>query len=294
MIDFHTHSSMSDGSLNPEELVSRAKSHGVEFLALTDHDTIDGLARASKAAKENDIQLITGIELSSEWAGVGIHVVGLGFDVNSPLLLEGIKQQKQARIERAQTIAERLAKKGFLNTYEGARSIAIKQNGFEDQKQMEEGSSNTDNLIIARPHFAKYLVQAGYVKSESAAFKSYLGAGKIGDVKSCWPDLETVISWIQESGGVSVLAHPLHYKLTNTKLRRLITDFKEDGGQAVEVISGRQTSQQTDYVAKLAEEFDLFASAGSDFHSPDFPWQTLGRCGVLPSQCRPVPVFPTA
>ncbi|MGH1470042.1 MAG: PHP domain-containing protein [Cellvibrionaceae bacterium] len=292
MIDFHTHSSMSDGSLNPEDLVSRAKSHGVEYLALTDHDTIDGLSRASIAAKKNDLHLITGIELSSEWSGIGVHIVGLGFDVNSPILLGGIKRQKQARLHRAQTIAERLAKKGFLNTFEGARAIAMKQSGCEARGECSD-MLESENLIIARPHFAQYLVQAGYVKSEKAAFKRYLGAGKIGDIKSCWPEMQTVIAWIKASGGVSVLAHPLHYKLTNSKLRRLMTDFKAVGGEAVEVISGRQTSEQTDYVAKLADEFGLFASAGSDFHSPDFAWQGLGKIGKLPSLCRPVPVYPT-
>lgn len=283
---------MSDGSLNPEELVSRAKSQGVEYLALTDHDTIAGFERASQAAKMHQIQLISGIELSSEWMGMGIHVVGLNFDPNSPQMSEGIAQQKRARTRRAEIIADRLAKKGFANTLEGARTIAIQQAlGDSDKEPITKIEEFDDeDIIIARPHFAKYLVEAGHVSSEVAAFKKYLGAGKVGDVKQCWPDLETVIDWIVSSGGIAVLAHPLHYKMTNTKLRRLVNAFKEAGGQAIEVVSGLQTSTQTNYLASIADEFDLFASAGSDFHHPNLQWQNLGQC-QLPKECRPVPVF---
>ena len=260
--DLHTHTTASDGILRPDELVSRAKLHGVDLLAITDHDTLAGLPLAQEVAIANDIQLITGIELSCLWQGRGIHIVGLNVDLTNTTLLEGVAQQAAVREKRARIISERLEKAGIANAYDGAKAIA------------GEGE-------IGRPHFAQYLVKAGAVRSVEQAFKRYLGAGKPGDVKQDWPEIGQAVAWIHAAGGRAVVAHPVKYKLTRTKLRDLLTDFKACGGDALEVISGLQTPNITRDMSLMYEQFGLLASCGSDFHSPNAGWQALGGFGKL-------------
>jgi predicted metal-dependent phosphoesterase TrpH len=268
IVDLHCHTDASDGTLSPPELVSRAVENGVETLAITDHDTVDAYARI-RGEQFPEIKLIHGIELSTRWRSIGIHIVGLDIDLNSESLQTSIRQQQAARLERAATISRRLAKRGIDNALEGALAIAGKS-------------------LIGRPHFAQFLIAQGYVDTFSMAFKKYLGAGKAGDVKQMWPEMRTVIHWIREAGGIAVLAHPAKYKLTRTKLTELTQDFKADGGTAIEVISGQQPEEITRHLAKLCAEHELLASCGSDFHSPDNHWSELGRCGKLPDGCQPV------
>ncbi|MDZ7923754.1 MAG: PHP domain-containing protein [Marinagarivorans sp.] len=267
--DLHTHTNASDGILRPDELVSRAKLHGVELLAITDHDTVAGLAEAKAAAEQEKLQLVTGVELSCQWQARGIHIVGLNLNVDCEQLQARLVAQAEVREARALIIAERLAKEGFANTYEGAKALA-------------------GNAEIGRPHFAKYMVDMGYVGSVEQAFKRYLGAGKIGDVKQSWPEVVDAVAWINEAGGRAVIAHPDKYKLTRTKLRELLTDFKAAGGSAVEVISGLQTPNITRDMADLCRRFKLLASCGSDFHQPNLGWQNLGGFGQLPEGLTPV------
>ncbi|GAB1268186.1 RNase AM [Aurantivibrio infirmus] len=269
VIDFHTHSSESDGILNPIALVSRAKACGVEVLALTDHDTVAGVAVAREQAHKEGIGFVTGIEFSSVWEGVNIHVIGLHIDIEHPALKNNIEIQGKARQERAQLIDQRLEKLGIKGALAGATSIA-------------------GGGIVARPHFAEFMLQQGHVTSIESAFKKYLGDGKAGDVKHLWPELTTIVKWIHEARGLAVLAHPNRYKMTNAKLRRLITAFKASGGDAMEVISGQQEQKVTSYLADLANFYELQASAGSDFHDPNSPWQSLGGFGKLPAHCRVV------
>ena len=267
--DLHTHTTASDGILRPDELVSRAKLHGVDLLAITDHDTLAGLPLAQEVAIANDIRLITGIELSCLWQGRGIHIVGLNVDLKNEKLLAGVEQQGIVREKRAKIIAERLDKAGIKGSYEGAKAIA------------GEGE-------IGRPHFAQYLVQTGAVRSAEQAFKRYLGAGKAGDVKQDWPEISQAVAWIHAAGGRAVVAHPVKYKLTRTKLRELLTDFKACGGDAIEVISGLQTPNITRDMGLLCQQFELLASCGSDFHSPNAGWQALGGFGKLAPELKPV------
>lgn len=267
--DLHTHSNASDGILSPEALVSRAKSRGVTHLALTDHDTTEGLQRAGIIADQEGICLISGIEFSTQWQGVGIHVIGLNVDVDGKQLVAAIEQQSKVRLERAREIGRRLAQQGVQDAFAGAQALA-------------QGS------IIGRPHFARFLIDKGYVPTMNAAFKRYLGAGKAGDVKHTWPEIPKVIDDIRSAGGVAVLAHPNRYNLTRTKLRRLVAYFKESGGQAMEVVSGQQSSNDTVAMQGIAAQFEMYASCGSDFHVPDQPWQELGSFSPLPTQCKPV------
>jgi len=268
-VDLHCHSLASDGALTPQHVVERAHANNVQMLALTDHDTIAALAEASATAANLGLELVAGIELSSQWSGVGIHVVGLAIDTQSSKLTAALAGQSLKREERAQQIGRRLAKLGFEGCYDGAKKIA--------------GDSE-----LGRPHFARYMVEQGYVEDHRSAFNKYLGAGKVGDVKSQWPEIDEVVSWIHAAGGYAVLAHPDKYKLTRMKLRRLLTHFKDVGGDAMEVVSGSQNKNVTDYFARLCEEFDFYASCGSDFHNPNTQWCDLGKVAPLPAACRPI------
>ncbi len=267
--DLHTHSNASDGILSPAALVSRAKSRGVTHLALTDHDTVQGLQGAAEQARLEGLSLINGIEFSCLWAGRGIHVLGLNIDPNCPALRTVVAAQHEARDARAEEIAAKLAKAGITGAYAGARTLA-------------------GDAVIGRPHFARYLVEQGYAANVNGAFKQYLGAGKVGDVKHRWPDVPAVVAVVRAAGGVAVLAHPAKYDLTRTKLRDLLSEFKESGGEAVEVVSGQQLPSETAALAAMAQAFELHASCGSDFHVPDQPWQELGSFATLPPRCRPV------
>jgi len=267
--DLHSHSNFSDGILSPAQLVARAKERQVDVLALTDHDTTAGLLLAREAAALEGIQLISGIEFSSHWGKGGVHIVGLGFDVDSPPLQAAIDAQNIARNSRAEQIALRLARAGIKDALAGAQALA--------------GDAN-----VGRPHFAQYLVNIGAVANINAAFKKYLGAGKPADVKYQWPDMATVIGWIHSAGGIAVLAHPCKYELTRTKMVALIKDFAAAGGDALEVVSGMQAHPVTEDLARIAVAHNLAASCGSDFHVPNQAWQELGCFPSLPERCRPV------
>ncbi|WP_036591510.1 PHP domain-containing protein [Oceanospirillum maris] len=267
--DLHSHSTCSDGRLTPEALVQLAASEGVHTLSLTDHDTVQGIPRAQVAAKEAGIDLIAGVEISTTWSGCNVHIVGLNLDIEHPVLMAGLKEQQLARRQRAEIIAEKLS---HLGVEDFLAKVEAKANGAE----------------LGRPHFAQVLVDEGVVATMPEAFKKYLGAGKKGDVKSLWPTIETAVNWINAAGGIAVVAHPLHYKMTNMKRRALLKSFKDAGGQAMEVVSGAQQSRdQTNYMALLAKEYGLAASAGSDFHFPS-QWQKPGKVNHLPETVQPV------
>jgi len=254
--------------MDPGQLLRAAAELGIVALAITDHDTVSGYLHA-RDTEVSGCELIAGVELSCCWSNATIHIVGLKIDVNSDILTSGLKQLNQARLDRAGKISERLGKHKFEGTLAGALEIA--------------GDSQ-----IGRPHFARYLVNQGYVSSEKKAFDKYLGAGKCGDVKAYWPTMAQAVEWIVESGGIAVLAHPRKYRLTRTKLRRLLVDFREVGGTGIEVISGVQTQQDTAMMARLSVEFSLLASVGSDFHAPRPYGAELGSRMELPSICQPV------
>lgn len=265
--DLHSHTTFSDGVLTPHELVSRAIDKGVDVLAITDHDTLD--AYRDPPNVNGDITLVPGIELSTQWQNTGIHVIGLNVDPDRESMTTGVNFQADARLQRARMIGEKLKGRGIEDAFEGANRLS-------------RGS------YIGRPHFARHIVNIGKARSMQAAFNKYMGDGKIGDVKQHWAELPQIIQWIQDANGIAVLAHPLKYKLTRTKLKKLIADFIEAGGQGIEVISGQQTTQQTTDLATLCEQNELLASCGSDFHMPGRSWSELGVFAPLPSNVRPV------
>ncbi|MCL6417320.1 PHP domain-containing protein [Aestuariirhabdus sp. Z084] len=280
VVDLHCHTNHSDGLLGPLDLLARAEEQGVELLAITDHDEVSGLLEAMSASANSSVKLVSGIELSSVWNGVGVHVVGLNFDLESPQLAEVLEAQRQARDSRSIKIAERLQRLCEADVLQGARAIALNRRGLDP--------SSDHPVQLGRPHFADFLVESGIVDSREMAFRKYLGAGKPGDVKSHWPELETVVGWITSMGGTAVLAHPHHYKMTNTRLRKLLGSFKASGGEAMEVVTGGLPRQKIDWFASLCEAFDLRASVGSDFHAPVGPWCELGNLQTLPGGCDPV------
>jgi len=250
--DLHCHSTASDGVLAPAAVVARAAAQGVKLLALTDHDSIAGLAEARAATQLLGVQLVDGVELSCLWRGMTVHVLGYGFDANAPLFAQMLDTLQQGRWQRAEEIDRRLAARGMQGTLQGARSC-----------QQSDGDK-----APARPHFADFLVQQGFVRDRSEAFSKWLGAGKVGDVKQHWPSFAEVMAALHASRAWISLAHPCHYPLTRSKRRRLISDFCTAGGHALEVANGMQGEQQLGTLANLAREFSLLASAGSDFHAP--------------------------
>lgn len=267
LIDLHTHTDCSDGSMTPVELLDYAHHCGVDVLAITDHDTVAAFERIG-ARETNAPEIVTGIELSAIWQRRLVHIVGLRIQLSSEVLKDGIRQQQDARLARAEIISKRLEKLGIANP-------------LSDVLNRAAGSPG-------RPHFAAHLVDIGFVVDTRTAFKRYLGAGKIGDVKESWPDMQTVIDWILASGGQPVLAHPAKYKLTTTKLRSLVTDFMHAGGVAVEVCSGSQDPATTSAIARVTQDAELLASVGSDFHHRSQSWSQPGRYARLPASVTPI------
>jgi predicted metal-dependent phosphoesterase TrpH len=223
-IDLHSHTTASDGALEPRELIERAVTQGVKTLSITDHDSIAAYQQLQPQA-DLPLQLIPGIELSTVWQGISIHVLALNIRLDSVAILTAVSEQGHARAERAELIGARLAKLGIKDAYDGARKLAGK--GW-----------------IGRPHFARYLVDSGVVPDENRAFRKYLGNGKPGDVKQLWPPLEKIIEWTRDSNGTAVLAHPSRYGLTRSKLNRMLDGFVAAGGQGIEVVSGRQRDEE--------------------------------------------------
>jgi len=269
-IDLHSHSSHSDGELSPSDLIELALKNKATMLSITDHDTVSAY---EGLGKRSGLQVIPGVEFSSIWGNVNVHVVGLGIDPFDQDLLSACADQSVRRLKRAQIIARRLFSSRMVPSVELAMEGVLEIAG---------------RRAIGRPHFAEYLVQIGACADTGSAFHSYLAAGKAGDVKDQWPDMDEVIAWIRQAGGTPVLAHPAKYKMTRSKLIRMITDFKKFGGESIEVCSGYQTNETTRSISQLSERFDLSASCGSDFHSIDRPWSQLGKVPDLPKNCRPV------
>ena len=270
--DLHSHTKYSDGSLSAQALIELAIERGITHLAITDHDTVQAhlqLTENNNIYATEKINIIKGIELSSQWNNMGVHIVGLNIDIHSTAITAAVKHQTQLRIERVKTIAKKLLQRGFPDITQGAMILA--------------GDGQ-----VGRPHIAQHMVDEGLVSSVGQAFNKYLGAGKVGDISSVWPDLECVVEWINAAGGVAVLAHPSRYKMTRTKRRRLMADFSDAGGQAIEVCAGNQVPGVAEEMAAVCDEFGFHASVGSDFHNPDYKWVKLGQYPSLPKACRPV------
>ncbi|MFA5982794.1 MAG: PHP domain-containing protein [Methylococcaceae bacterium] len=266
--DLHCHSKASDGSLTPKELVLRAAQQGVTALALTDHDTVSGLAEAKACALENNITLIPGIEISATWQNQCFHIIGLAIDPNYPILLDATKNLQSLRLNRAEKIAYKLEQ----NKIFGALDAVVKEAG---------------DGMVTRNHFAEFLVSQNYANNKQMAFDKYLAKGKPAYVSTVWASLEEAVQWITDAGGIAVLAHPLRYKLTTNWMGKLLSAFKEAGGKGIEVVTGHGNIDESRRLAGYAKRFYLAGSAGSDFHTPN-QWVELGRLASLPAGIQPV------
>ena len=268
--DLHCHSVVSDGTLTPEALAARASANGVELWALTDHDELGGQHRALAAAKAHGMKYLTGAEISVTFLDQTVHIVGLGFDADDPQLLQGLRQTRGGRGQRAMEMSEGLAKVGIKDAYEGALKFV----------------GNPE--LISRTHFARFLVESGVCKETNEVFRKYLTEGKPGFVPHRWATLKDAVTWITQAGGLAVIAHPARYKFTPNQEFALFTEFKGHGGQGVEVVTGSHTAAEYLTYAELAREFGLVASRGSDFHSPDESHTELGTLPYLPGNLTPV------
>ncbi len=267
--DLHSHSLHSDGKLTPAELVLRASAMGVDVLALTDHDITDGIKAAQAAAQDTPLTLVPGVEISATWENRTVHIVGLNIDISNTALQTGLSSIREHRAARAIEIGEQLEKRGIADAHEGASRLAR-------------------GAILSRTHFAEFMVREGHAKDFNRAFRDWLGDRGKAFVKTRWAPLQDAINWINAAGGQAVIAHPGRYRLGKSLLKKLFGDFTDMGGAAIEVVSGSQKPEDALYFARESVRHGLLASAGSDFHDPQYRWRELGRNLRLPEACNPV------
>lgn len=270
LIDLHTHSHHSDGTLPPAELVALAARRGVAVLALTDHDTTAGLAEAGAAAGDSGMRFISGVEITAGWRGQEIHVVGLGIDAASPPLQQHLAGLLAARRTRIAAIGARLARQRHFGGRDPAEAVL------------------QSTCVPTRTHLARALVGAADARSTQDAFDRWLGRGRPGHVPQEWPAVDAAIHAIREAGGHAVLAHPHRYKLSSGALGNLCAGFREAGGAAMEVSLPALSPNDASRLARLARMHGLAGTAASDFHEPGLPWRPLGRFAKLPEGVEPL------
>ena len=268
--DLHCHSVVSDGTLSPEELALRAHQNGVHLWSLTDHDVLGGQARAQDAALNLGMEYVSGVEISISWMGQTVHIVGLGFDPSNLTLQDGLRATRDGREERARQMAAQLAQIGIENSYEGALKFA----------------GNPE--LIARTHFARYLVEQQVCRDMDEVFRKYLVAGKPGYVSHRWASLDQAVDWITGAGGEAVIAHPGRYRLNAMQMDELYVRFKDLGGAGIEVVTGSHSPDQYQTYAKVAKRYGFLASRGSDFHDPQESDIDLGQLPHLPEHLTPI------
>lgn len=263
-IDLHVHSTCSDGTLTPEELVLRGIKNDLVAFALTDHDTVDGVARAIRKAEELDqhIQVIPGVELSCQYPvspdqSVEIHILGYNIDHTNPALVSTLKRVAEERDNRNKKMCENLHNAGYPITY-------------------QELTEKFGDMILTRAHFAKLLLENGGVPSMDAAFKTCLAIDSPYFVNREYLTPEGAIQLIQDAGGIPVLAHPLLYKLSVSQIRKMLETLKTYGIRGIEALYSRNHGTDEAFVRKLANEYGLFITGGSDFHGDNKPDIEMG------------------
>jgi len=268
-VDLHTHTLISDGTFSPEQLVQAAIDLKIDLLAITDHDTMDGLERAQRYVLEQvqtpDIKIVSGVEISSQWSrpntkkSYGVHIVALNMQDETPIKAM-LENQKKIRAERAKVICGLLEKCIGFDIYP---DVVAKVDGHADR--------------VTRTHIAKTLVEKNIVSRPQQAFDRFLKEGKKAFVKFEGIGLKETIEVIHASQGLAVLAHPTRYDLSATNIRYLIELFASLGGDAVELPPGIEPASTRQMVDRMIEQFDLAVSIGSDFHGDNMPWIKLGQ-----------------
>ena len=246
-VDLHNHSYYSDGVFSPSEVVRFADEAGCNLFALTDHDTTDGLDEARQTADKLSVDLVSGVEISAFWRNMTIHIIGLDIDINSDILQAGLVHNQQLRKERANKIA-----------------LGLWRAGIKDALEKTQALSKTD--MLTRTHFAQMLIGEGYCKDMKSVFRRYLTGKKPGGVRVEWKNIDEVVGWIHAAGGQAVLAHPFRYKMTQTKIKNMLIDFKEILGDGVEVVTATSTDEEITLSNQWAKEYELLSSCGSDYH----------------------------
>ena len=267
--DLHNHSYYSDGVLSPSEVVRLASKAGCDLFSLTDHDTTDGIAEAKLEADKVGLNLINGVEISAFWQNMAIHIIGLGVDINNDELQTGLERNQELRKNRAEKIALSLWRSGINDALEKAQSIS-------------------GGHMLTRTHFAQMLIQEGYCKDMKSVFRRYLTGKKPGGVRVEWKDFDEVINWIQSAGGKAFIAHPFRYRMTHTKIKNMIKDFKDASGDGFEVVNANSSEEEISLGNQWSEDFDLLASCGSDFHGWPNQRVQIGNLTELPNPKRAV------
>ena len=248
--DLHSHSQYSDGTLCVADLVNLAKSRGVNLLALTDHDELQGLPEAKLAAQQQGLQWVSGVEISAEWQGASVHILGLRIDYENANLRAALSSTRDVRKQRAQRMSDSLAEAGIANVLAGALAYA------------------PNPELISRTHFARYLVDIGVCASFGEVFSRFMKPGKPGYVKQEWLPMKDAIALIKAAGGRAVLAHPARYEVDSVGgVNSLLQAFTDAGGDGVEVVCAAHHPSEWALFGALARRFGLLASIGSDFHS---------------------------
>ncbi len=269
-VDLHCHSNVSDGVLTPTAVAAYARKGGVDAWALTDHDEVGGIKAARAAAKEAGMRFVPGVEISVTWANQTVHLVGLHVDEDNPALLAGLAATRHGRDARGREIAAQLETAGIHGAYEGA----LKYVGNPD--------------LLSRTHFARYIVETGICDTTSEVFRKFLTEGKPGYVPHRWATLEEAMGWIRGAGGIPVIAHPGRYKFDATAEGALFDEFRQRGGNAIEVVTGSHTPDQYETYAEVARRYGFLASRGTDFHAPGEARVEFDALPPLPGSVTPV------
>ena len=256
-IDLHTHTNFSDGSFSPAALVELAHNKGLNILAITDHDTTDGLAEAMEAAQGLPLELIPGIELSTEFQGRETHILGYFIDRHDPLFQTRLKRLRSTRLERLHLILDR------LHTLNVEISLA--------EVKHVAGSGT-----IGRPHIAQMLIEKGYVKGMKEAFERFLGGRGKAYVRRVVPEAAEIIAWITDAGGIPILAHPYWEGMNTNETVASCRTMVEQGLRGLEVFYGAFSARQISSNLHLAHQFGLLVTGGSDFHGTFKPEISIG------------------
>ena len=245
--DLHNHSYYSDGVLSPREVAKLASEAECDLFALTDHDTTDGIAEAQLEADKLNLNLVNGVEISALWRNMAIHILGLGIDINNDILQAGLEHNQKLRKERAEKIA-----------------LGLWRSGIKDALEKTQSFSKTD--MLTRTHFAQMLISEGYCKDMKSVFRRYLTGKKPGGVRVEWKEFDEIVRWIHAAGGKALIAHPFRYRMTNTKIKTMLNDFKCVLGDGMEVVTGTSSDEEIQLGNQWAGQYNLLATCGSDFH----------------------------
>jgi len=267
--DLHNHSYFSDGVLSPSEVVRLASDAGCDLFSLTDHDTTLGITEAKDEADKLGLSLVNGVEISAFWRNSAIHIIGLGIDIDNDALQTGLEFNQALRLERAKKIALGLWRSGIKDALEKAQKIS-------------------GGHMLTRTHFAQMLISEGYCKDMKSVFRRYLTGRKPGGVRVEWQDFNEVINWIQSAGGKALIAHPFRYRMTHTKIKKMLVDFRDAGGDGFELVNANSSEEEISIGNQWCNDYDLLASIGSDFHGWPNQRVQIGNLADLPNYSRAI------